>query len=78
VAILQPQIFLDLLDQASAQVLAAAVHRENAHPRSSPNQQMSTVTRLERAAMLRKPSLELTTGHIGDDTTLLLYLEQVC
>jgi hypothetical protein len=60
----QVEVFLDLVDQSSAEFLAP-VHRQNAHQLATSDEKMSTVAWLEGAPVYREPALELIARHVG-------------
>jgi hypothetical protein len=71
---LQPEVFLDTLNEAGSQLLLLSVHRQYRYVRTTSNGQMTTVTRFKGASLLLQPPLELGARHDvrREVTTVLL------
>jgi hypothetical protein len=69
----EAEISLDPQDQPSPELFRAAVHWEHREALSPVNPEVAAVSRLERAAALGKPALELVARHLPYYTTLLLW-----
>ena len=61
---MKPEILHDLLHQTRPKLPIATMHWEDTHASTTPNQQMATMARLERAPFPGEPALELVAGQI--------------
>jgi hypothetical protein len=62
-ASVKAELFLDCVDEPSAQFLALAVHRENAHSSTASDDLVAAASSFKRASLLGQPALELLTRH---------------
>src|SRR5579862_8550495 len=74
---LDTQLLLDLVHQPGSRLMVFSVHWKHRNPASTPHPQMTTPARGESASRGFKVTLELSTGHLLNDTTKLLYIQQI-
>jgi hypothetical protein len=63
IACFSPRSFLDCVHEPGAQLFLLAVHRQNRHVLSEPDDQMSTFAGFEGAALFLQPAFELGARH---------------